>query len=251
LGFPTQTVNDIFNATFWATLRPRRLQARLKDAEKRLGLIDRSEARPAPTPWLVEGAMRQGVAFYLAGIEKAVKTGLTLDLVVSLASATPWLGRFAVPKEVGVAYCFGEETREEVERRLEVICRARGLRGMNFGLTMANILLFDSLPRPTDPESMMDVRAVLMKYPMKVWAFTAPPRTSPHGWPCTTGSGLKPWPKSSAKRSFSLTRRVTSSRPVLKQALDGLPQRGRMFAAARPVCPPGAGAKPKLIKKPG
>jgi hypothetical protein len=78
-------------------------------------------------PWLVEGILRAGHFTVMGGPEKTLKTNLAVDLSVSLASGTPFLGSFAVPQAVPVLYYSAESAEMEVRSMLDRMRRARDL----------------------------------------------------------------------------------------------------------------------------
>jgi len=78
-------------------------------------------------PWLIEGIWsRQGVGV-VGGHPKLGKTWVALELALSIASGTPFLGRFAVHDRGPVlVYCV-EDGQQGVRDRMEGLCEARGV----------------------------------------------------------------------------------------------------------------------------
>ncbi|MBX3199413.1 MAG: AAA family ATPase [Labilithrix sp.] len=77
--------------------------------------------------WLVEGAIEGTPIVVFSGPEKRGKSWVNIDLTVSIASATAWLGCFRVPKPGTVVVVDGEYGAREWARRANRICAARGL----------------------------------------------------------------------------------------------------------------------------
>lgn len=88
-----------------------------------------AELQPRHTEerWLVEHLwMRQAVGV-IGGRPKSFKSWLGLDLALSVASATPCLGRFAVDDPGAALIYLAEDALDAVRERLDSLCRHRGL----------------------------------------------------------------------------------------------------------------------------
>ena len=77
--------------------------------------------------WLVEGLWAEEAVGIVGGEPKCCKSFLALDLAVSVASATPCLRRFPVPRPGRVLLYAAEDALHIVRRRLEGICCAAGV----------------------------------------------------------------------------------------------------------------------------
>ena len=77
--------------------------------------------------WLVEGLWAEEAVGIVGGEPKCCKSFLALDLAVSVASATPCLRRFPVPRSGRVLLYAAEDALHVVRRRLEGICCAAGV----------------------------------------------------------------------------------------------------------------------------
>lgn len=77
--------------------------------------------------WLVEGLIPHDANYLWAGDPKTFKTMLLLELSVALVTATPFLGRFAVPEPKRVGLVLMEDAKHRVRRRVERIAEGRGL----------------------------------------------------------------------------------------------------------------------------
>jgi len=77
--------------------------------------------------WLIRRAVVKDQPLVIGGPQKTLKTSIALDLCISIASGTPWLGEFPAPQPMRVAIFSGESgefTLQETGRR---ICTAKGI----------------------------------------------------------------------------------------------------------------------------
>lgn len=74
--------------------------------------------------WLVEGVLVRNQPAVIGGAKKSLKTSLAIDLAISLGSATPFFGRFDVPKPVNVAFMSGESGKAVVQETAKRVCAA-------------------------------------------------------------------------------------------------------------------------------
>jgi hypothetical protein len=79
------------------------------------------------TSWLVEGIWSESAHGLLGGESKSFKTLIVLDLLVSVASGTPMLGRFPVPRKGPVLFIQEENDPGDVQDRLMRITHSRGV----------------------------------------------------------------------------------------------------------------------------
>lgn len=111
-----------------------------------LGLID-SEAFFAETyrlEWLVKGILVKDQLAVFGGPQKTLKTSILIDLVVSLGTGSPFLGKFEVPEPLPVALISGESGRYVIQQNAREICLTRGVsystdRNINWGFTLPQI----------------------------------------------------------------------------------------------------------------
>jgi len=77
--------------------------------------------------WLVEGLWAEEGVGIVGGAPKCCKTWLALDLAISVASGTPALGAYAVPRAGPVLLFAAEDRPPAVRRRLEGLAGVRGV----------------------------------------------------------------------------------------------------------------------------
>lgn len=94
-----------------------------------LGLIDNPTffSREHRLDWLARGILVAGEACVLGGPSKALKTSVLVDLAISLASGTPFLGRFEVGEPVPLMVISGESGPKVLQANARQVCIARGL----------------------------------------------------------------------------------------------------------------------------
>jgi hypothetical protein len=77
--------------------------------------------------WVIQRLLVERELAVIGGPKKCLKTSLLLDLAISLASGTPFLGAFQVYQPVSVAVLSGESGEVTIEQAARRICHARGL----------------------------------------------------------------------------------------------------------------------------
>jgi replicative DNA helicase len=80
-----------------------------------------------PREWLIRQILVQGQPAVIGGPKKALKTSFLVDAAVSLGSATPFLGCFAVPRRRRVAVFSGESGEAALQDTARRVCAARGV----------------------------------------------------------------------------------------------------------------------------
>ena len=110
--------------------------------------------------WLIPRTLVLGQPGIVAGPRKGMKTSLMVDLAVSLASATPFLGEFPVPHPARVAVVSGESgfaTLQETARR---VCVAKGVKLSDLG---SRLTWCKDLPTLTNLAVMHEFASTLAK----------------------------------------------------------------------------------------
>ncbi len=95
--------------------------------------------------WLIEQLWSAQAVGVIGGAPKSAKTWLALELAVSVASATPALGSFAVAQPGPVLLYTAEDRPEQVQVRLAHLARAHALdlRGLDLALILTPTLRLD------------------------------------------------------------------------------------------------------------
>jgi AAA domain len=79
------------------------------------------------TRYLIDGVLAAGQPGGIFGAFKTLKTSVTADLLISLASGTPFLGQFPVAQPGPTLFLSGESGLAALQSIVRRICRARGL----------------------------------------------------------------------------------------------------------------------------
>jgi hypothetical protein len=95
-----------------------------------------AEPDPGPTPWLVQDLIVDQALTAVVGRWKTMKSYALLDIAISIVTGTPWLGRLPVKTKpmrphslpYAVVLVLEESGRTALRRRLDSLCRGRGLR---------------------------------------------------------------------------------------------------------------------------
>jgi hypothetical protein len=82
---------------------------------------------PDTATWMVDGVLLEGEAAAICAPKKCLATTTAIDLAVSVASGTPFLGHFATPQRRRVAYLSGPARQNEVRSKARRVCAARNL----------------------------------------------------------------------------------------------------------------------------
>ncbi len=85
------------------------------------------EAQPPRQHWLIESLWARQAVGLVGGPPKCCKSWLGLDMAVSVASATPCLGRFEVQAPGPALIYLAEDALPAVRARIEALCRHRSL----------------------------------------------------------------------------------------------------------------------------
>jgi hypothetical protein len=99
--------------------------------------------------WLVRGMLVRDEPIILGGPKKSLKTSFTVDLAISLGSATPFLGKWTVRERVTVLVLSGESGLATLQETARRVCQARDI-----SLADCHVLWYDRLPRLGSPQDL-------------------------------------------------------------------------------------------------
>jgi hypothetical protein len=98
---------------------------------------------------------------------KTLKTSVMCDMAVSLATGTPFLGEFPVPRPVKVALFSGESGDWTLFKTFERVCQGRAL---DFAATVGRLVVqADGLPQLSNVEHMRHLRDALAREAIEVF----------------------------------------------------------------------------------
>src|SRR5262249_29799038 len=114
---------------------------------------------------LVNGVLVRGQPGVIGGPKKVLKSGIAIDLAISLATGTPLLGfeRFAVPKAVRVLVLNGESGNSTVQETAVRIARQQGIDPLTL-----DVIWGDELPQLANPQHLADLEGTLAEQKVQV-----------------------------------------------------------------------------------
>jgi hypothetical protein len=106
------------------------------------------ELQPPEQTWLIQDLWGQNAVGIIGGAPKCCKSWLGLDMALSVASATPCLGRFAVQAQGPALVFLAEDSLPAVRARLAGLCAHRNLdiRALDLYVITAPSLRLDQGP---------------------------------------------------------------------------------------------------------
>ncbi len=117
-----------------------------------------------PPAWLVEGIWPRDAYGVFAAEDKAGKTWAILDLAVSVATGTPWLGHFPCPPSGRVLVFLGEGGERAMVRRLRAVAAHKAVTLGELGEARLLRLCF-RVPTLTSGEDLAAIEAELAGRP--------------------------------------------------------------------------------------
>ncbi|GAB4146541.1 MAG: hypothetical protein Tsb009_19250 [Planctomycetaceae bacterium] len=111
--------------------------------------------------YFVDGILAAGgIPSIMAGSFKTLKTSVGLDLAISIATASPFLGTFEVRKQAKVAILNGESGMKNLQNLAVRICDSKG---WFLGALKDRLLISDNLPNLADGRDMAELRRFVEK----------------------------------------------------------------------------------------
>ncbi|QDU56719.1 AAA family ATPase [Aeoliella mucimassa] len=111
-----------------------------------------------PVTWIVDGVLCAGDCHIIGGPSKTLKTNISLDLCIAIATGTPFLNEFEVLKTGPVIFCSGESGRSRLQENSRSICNAYGLD------YSSDFIIAPKVPRGDRPEQMAALAELIAKY---------------------------------------------------------------------------------------
>lgn len=115
---------------------------------RRITSAELAQAARTPPNWLVQGIIVAGEPMLVTGAEKCLKTTITAELAISLATTTPFLGEFPIPRAVNVGFMSGESGDVTLG---ETGLRIANAKGIDFERDCPNLVWSDELPSLDNP----------------------------------------------------------------------------------------------------
>ncbi len=116
--------------------------------------------------WLVNDLFTSDEPLLVGARSKGCKTLQLVDLTVALASGTPWMGVFEVPKRRKVLFISGETNNRRMSRHIDRACRVRGLSFTDLS-SMVRVEAVD-FPNLLSPDDLRAIERTVKRYGIDV-----------------------------------------------------------------------------------
>ncbi len=117
------------------------------------------------TDYLVEDVLARGQPFIIAAAKKMLKTNVSIDLTLSLASRCPFLGKFYIPNAVRVALMSGESGDAVIQETARRIAKSKEWVNLR---DYENALFSFELPRLGQPQTKKDLTKFITDHALDV-----------------------------------------------------------------------------------
>ena len=144
---------------------------------------------------IVEGVLTKDAFGIIGGPVKSMKTGIAIDLSVSIATGSPFLGKFMVPQPKKVILCTGETRKAELKWRIERMLRSKGIGVDTLGGRLLQVPRTPKIPHAAPPglihQAFRTAQAGLRGLPSHLQG----PVAGTDALPSDTGSRFRPLPE--------------------------------------------------------
>lgn len=142
--------------------------ARGETAEQRFPLLDGAglDSLQCRVEYLVSDLLAAGQPCILAGPKKSLKTGVLLDLAISLSAAVPFLGKFHVPTPRRVLMMSGESGEYTLQESARRIANAKGINLCD----LSGFHISFTVPQIADDSDMMRLEQIIASREIEVVA---------------------------------------------------------------------------------
>lgn len=114
--------------------------------------------------YLVSGIIVAGQPAIIGGPQKALKTSVSLDLAIAIASGTPFLGKYDVPEPRNVLFMSSESGLSTLRSKAQAICRAQKVELSE----LERFLWSDTVPRIDDLDDVEQLEMTIVEYGIDV-----------------------------------------------------------------------------------
>jgi AAA domain len=116
--------------------------------------------------YIIPGVLAEGQHGIVCGSFKTLKSSIGMDLLLSVATGSPFLGHFPVPEQMPTAFMSGESGMKNLQNIGRRICYSRG---WSLG-SVPNFYITPVLPRFDNAAEMAELRAFVIEKGIKVLA---------------------------------------------------------------------------------
>jgi AAA domain len=154
-----ELTRQVRESAAWNEQHPNGQATNTRAPAKRFRLLTAAQlnAGQYETRSLIPGVLAAGQPGGIFGAFKSLKTSIAADLLISLASGTPFLGRFPVPEPGRVLFLSGESGLAALQSIARRICAERGL-SLD---SLENFKLSPDLPRLDRPSDVAALKKLV------------------------------------------------------------------------------------------